>query len=54
MTLTGGPHLSAAGREGAWARAAWADLGRARGRERREEIGPDSAQRPRRGLFELF
>ena len=31
--------------------AAWAGVGRARRRERKERVGPDSAQGPRRGGF---
>jgi hypothetical protein len=46
------PHVS--GWREARAAAAWAGVGRARRRERKERVGPKSAQRPRRGIFELF
>ncbi len=53
MDLTGGPHLSASTREGSGRRRlgpAWA----ARGEREKERVGPKSAERPRRGFFELF
>jgi hypothetical protein len=47
------PHVSG-WRRGRGAASAWAELGRARGKEEKErEVGPESAQRPRR-IFKTF